>query len=112
MSKKNRRDVVYSTNPDFNYEYDQEDELETLAPEDQELKLIVDRKQRKGKVATIIAGFVGTTTDLKALEKLIKAKCGVGGSSKDGEIIIQGELRDKIDAILKAEGYKTKRVGG
>jgi len=81
-------------------------------PNEQLLELYIDKKQRKGKVATVIKGFVGQQEDLKALEKALKAKCGVGGSSKDGEIIIQGNLRDKVDVLLKAEGYKTKKVGG
>jgi translation initiation factor 1 len=112
MSKKNRKNVVYSTNPDYDYELDHEEDLETLPPSQQTLELHIDRKQRKGKTATLVKGFIGTPDDLKSLEKLLKAKCGVGGSSKDGEILIQGEVRNKIEGILQSEGYKTKKVGG
>ncbi len=112
MSKKNRKNVVYSTNPDFGYEYDSNEVEETLPPSEQTLELYIDRKQRKGKAVTLIKGFVGTPEDLKDLEKLLKAKCGVGGSSKNGEIIIQGEVRDKVNEILKEKGYATKKVGG
>ena len=109
---KDRLGVVFSTNPDFEYEEEQEVQEETLAPKDQELKISLDRKKRKGKTVTLVTGFVGIDEDLKVLAKLLKSKCGVGGSTKDGEIIIQGEFRDKIIDILQAEGYQTKRVGG
>ena len=85
--KKGRVNVVYSTNPDFRYEYDEENETETLAPEKQNLRVTLDSKQRKGKTVTLVQGFVGTEDDLKELAKLLKNKCGVGGSVKDGEII-------------------------
>lgn len=113
MAKKKKRvDVVYSTNPSFGYEYEQDEEQETLPPSEQTLRVMIDRKQRKGKAVTLIDGFVGTTDDLKELGKKLKSKCGVGGSAKDGEIIIQGEMRDKVMDLLKADGYKVKRVGG
>lgn len=106
--KKGRVNVVYSTNPDFQYEYNGEEETETLAPEKQNLRVTLDSKQRKGKIVTLVQGFVGTEDDLKELAKLIKNKCGVGGSVKDGEIIIQGELKEKILAILRDNKYRAK----
>ena len=108
--KKNRKGVMYSTNPDFEFEYENE-RIDTLANNRQNLKVCID-KHRAGKIAVIIKDFVGNTDDLKALSKTLKAKCGVGGSTKNGEIIIQGNLRDKIMDILKKEGYNYKRVGG
>ena len=108
--KKNRKGVMYSTNPDFDYKYENK-EQETLINNEQELKVCID-KHRAGKVAVIIKDFIGTTDDLKSLGKMLKAKCGVGGSAKNGEIIIQGNLRDKVMEILKKEGYNYKRVGG
>ena len=111
--KKGRINVVYSTNPDFNYEYEQEFQEETLAPEKQNLKVVLDSKQRKGKTVTLIQGFIGTEEDLKELAKLLKNKCGTGGSVKDGEIIIQGDFKTKIMELLVKEGYtKTKGIGG
>ena len=93
--KKERINVVYSTNPNYQYEYNQEEEQETLAPEKQNLRVTLDSKQRKGKTVTLVQGFTGTEEDLKELAKLLKNKCGVGGSVKDGEIIIQGEVKEK-----------------
>ena len=114
MAKKKKRvDVVYSTDPNYGYGFqdDHEDE-ETLEPYKQTLRVLIDRKQRKGKSVTLVAGFKGSTNDLKDLGKHLKSKCGVGGSVKEGEIIIQGEVRDKVMAILKDDGYQVKRVGG
>lgn len=114
MSKKNKNriNVVYSTNPDFNYE-EENDEFETIESHLQQLKVLIDRKQRKGKSVTIISGFIGTDDDLNDLAKTLKSKCGVGGSIKDGEILIQGELKDKVTDLLINLGYsKTKKVGG
>ncbi|MDL2330404.1 translation initiation factor [Odoribacter sp. OttesenSCG-928-A06] len=109
MSKnKNRINVVYSTNPDFNYEYNQSEEAETLAPEKQNLKVVQDSKQRAGKTVTLVQGFVGSEEDLKELAKVLKNKCGVGGSAKDGEIIIQGAFKEKIIGILQNLKYKVK----
>jgi len=109
---KHRDGVVYSTEDDFEFEYEGEDEAETLAPGDQHLKVQLDKKARGGKQVTLITGFIGTEEDLKSLGKLLKSKCGVGGSAKDEEIIIQGDLRDKVQQILEKEGYNVKRVGG
>ena len=110
--KKERINVVYSTNPDFGYEYDEDEEVETLEPNKQLLYVSIDKKSRAGKEVTLIEGFVGNEDDLKELGKLLKSKCVVGGSAKDGEILIQGNFRDKIINILESEGYKTKRKGG
>tara|TARA_B110000003_G_C16396196_1_gene436409 strand:- start:101 stop:439 length:339 start_codon:yes stop_codon:yes gene_type:complete len=107
---KNRKGVMYSTNQDFEYEYEN-DEMETLPNNEQNLKICID-KHRSGKIAVIIKEFIGTSEDLKSLGKLLKSKCGVGGSVKNGEIIIQGNIRDKVMEILKKEGYNYIRVGG
>lgn len=110
--RKNRIDVVYSTNPDFDYDYQEDNTLEeTLEPSKQKLSVYFDNKaKKKGKQATMISGFVGTDDDLKDLAKLLKTKCAVGGSVKDGDIIIQGDFRDKIVGILTQEGYKAKKL--
>jgi translation initiation factor 1 len=110
--KKERLNVVYSTNPNFSYEFEQEDEQETLEPSKQLLYVSIDRKQRGGKEVTLIEGFIGSDDDLKELGKLLKSKCGVGGTAKDGVIIVQGSFRDKIMDLLVKEGYKVKRKGG
>ncbi|MBR5643969.1 MAG: translation initiation factor [Salinivirgaceae bacterium] len=109
---KDRLNVVYSTNPDFAYETDDEQEAETLEPGKQNLKVSIDRKQRAGKSVTLVQGFVGTSDDLKELAKMLKNKCGVGGSAKDGEIIIQGEFKQKVFDLLLQAGYKVKMSGG
>lgn len=110
-SKKKRVDIVYSTNPDYQYQYDEQIEQETLEPSKQKLKVYLDTKARKkGKQATLISGFVGTDEDLKDLGKLLKTKCAVGGSVKEGEILIQGDFRDKIVQILTQEGYQAKKL--
>lgn len=102
---------VYSTNDDFDLNNELETE-ETLSPEEQRLEAHLDKKNRGGKVVTIIKGFVGNSDDLKTLSKDLKTLCGVGGSVKDGEIIIQGNFRDKIMNYMKNKGYQVKRVGG
>mgnify|MGYP002620342247 CR=1 FL=1 len=108
---KKRLGVVYSTNPDFAYEQAGEaTEAETLPPSSQKLTVSIDRKGRGGKQVTLVKGFVGTDEDLKALGKAIKVKCGTGGSASDGEILIQGDMRDKVVQILQQMGYaKAKR---
>ncbi|MFM6947255.1 MAG: translation initiation factor [Flavobacteriales bacterium] len=114
MSKKSKniQNVVYSTNPNFAYEYEQDDEQQTLAPQQQKLYVSLDRKQRAGKEVTLIEGFIGTEEDLKELGKILKSKCGVGGSVKDGEILIQGNFKQKIFDLLIKEGYsQTKQKG-
>ena len=105
---KERLGVVFSTNPDFDYEHEEEETQETLAPSEQQLKVLLDRKKRKGKTVTLVEGFVGSEEDLKELGKLLKSKCGVGGSVKDGEILIQGDFKNRIVEILKNEGYRAK----
>jgi translation initiation factor 1 len=104
--------IVFSTNPDHEYPQETCEEAETPAPAYQQLRVLLDKKQRGGKAVTLISGFVGTTDDLQALGKRLKQKCGVGGSVKDGEILIQGDFRDKVIAMLGGEGYSVKRSGG
>lgn len=107
---KSRLGVMYSTNPDFKYDTDKEEEEETIPAGKQLLRISLDKRNRGGKVVTLITGFRGTSDDLTALGKLLKTKCGVGGSAKDGEIIVQGDLRNKVLEILKKEGYEKSRV--
>lgn len=108
--KNNKGGIVYSTNPDYHYQDDNED-AETLSNEKQNLKIWLDRKGG-GKVVSRIAGFIGTEDDLNNLKKKIQNLCGSGGSAKDEEIMIQGDHRDKILAFLLKEGYKAKKAGG
>ncbi|MBB4036189.1 translation initiation factor 1 [Dysgonomonas hofstadii] len=107
---KDRLNVVYSTNPDFKYDTDDEQEEETILKEKQALRISLDKRNRKGKAVTLITGFVGTTEDMEALGKMLKVKCGVGGSAKDGEIIVQGDFRSKILELLQKEGYAKARI--
>ncbi len=108
---KKRDGVVYSTSADFEYNYQQEGEPATRPPNQQDLRVELDKSMRAGKQVTLVTGFVGTAADLEVLGKLLKSKCGVGGSVKDGQVIIQGDHRDKILSILQKEGYKAKRKG-
>jgi translation initiation factor 1 len=110
--KKERLNVVYSTNPDFQFEYDEDVQPDTLPVNQQKLYVSIDRKQRGGKEVTLIEGFIGSEDDLKDLGKMVKQRCGVGGTAKDGEILIQGNFRDKVCALLEKEGYQVKRKGG
>jgi translation initiation factor 1 len=114
MSKKNdwkaREGVVYSTNSEFNYSHGQSHEQNTLPPAQQALRVLLDKSGRAGKQVTLVTGFVGTSADLESLTKVLKTKCGVGGSCKDGEILIQGDARDKVLAILTKDGYKAKKI--
>ncbi len=108
---KDRLGMVYSTAADYQYTTADESE-QTLEPSKQDLRVWLDKKHRAGKIATIVRGFVGADDDLKELAKLLKSRCGVGGSAKDGEIIIQGDHRDRVVEILAKSGYKSKKAGG
>ena len=108
MSKKNKSDkhgFVYSTNPDFNFQPEEETPAKTLPPAQQKLRIRLETKHRGGKVVTLITGFAGTEEDLEELGKKLKNTCGTGGSAKDSEIIIQGDQRDKVLQWLLKNGY-------
>ena len=109
--KKDKGGLVYSTNPDFSYDDGGSDSHETLPPSQQKLIVGKSSKHRAGKVVTLVTGFVGSEDDLEALGKMLKNKCGAGGSVKDGEILIQGDVRQKLAEILQKEGYKLKISG-
>ena len=113
-SKKNKQKegIVYSTRPDLQYEYQHEEEATTLPPQQQLLYVSRDRKQRAGKVVTLVSGFVGSNEDLEKLGKMLKTRCGVGGTVKEGEILIQGDFMEKVKQLLIAEGFKVKQKGG
>jgi translation initiation factor 1 len=104
--------IMFSTDPNFTYEPEQEATEETLPPAQQDLRVQLDRKQRGGKSVTLITGFIGNPADLELLGKKLKQKCGVGGSAKDREILIQGDFREKVLQLLVADGYKAKKIGG
>ena len=106
---KKRDGVVFSTNPNYKYDIGEEDDIQTLPPEKQKLVVTIDRSGRAGKQVTLVKGFVGRAEDLADLGKKLKTKCGVGGSVKDGEIIIQGDFRDKVTELLNKDGYRAKR---
>ena len=109
---KKRDGIVFSTADSFDYNFGNEEAQDTLPPSQQKLRVLLDKKSRAGKQVTLIEGFVGTEEDLKELGKLLKNKCGVGGSTKDGEILIQGDHRDKVLQVLTQAGYGAKKVGG
>ena len=108
---KKRLGVVYSTNPDFKYDFAGE-EQETPSPSEQLLYVSLDRKNRKGKSVTLVQGFTGTSEALKDLGKDLKNRCGTGGSVKNGEILVQGDFRDRVVSILQESGYRVRRKGG
>ena len=111
-SKKNRIGVVFSTNPEYDYSFDEDMDVDDISENKQKLRVLIDRKKRKGKEVTLVTDFVGTEESMKALGKMLKSKCGVGGAVKDGEIMIQGNQRDKIVKILLGLGYTgTKKSG-
>jgi len=103
--------IMYSTDPSFSYETEEE-AVETVANNQQDLRVMLDRKNRGGKAVTLVTGYRGGADELEKLSKMLKTKCGVGGSAKDGEIIIQGDFRDKVVLILQKEGFKVKKSGG
>ena len=110
--KKEKLNVVYSTNPDFNYQFEETEETETLSKNQQKLYVSIDKKQRGGREVTLVEGFIGSEEDLKELGKFLKSKCGVGGTVKEMEILIQGNFKDKITDLLLKEGYSVKKKGG
>lgn len=97
--------LVYSTDPNFKLQEEQPDDMETILPAQQKLRIILDKKQRAGKAVTLVTGFVGTEKDLEELGKKLKSFCGTGGSVKEGEIIVQGDNRDKMLQWLQKNGY-------
>lgn len=109
---KKRDGIVFSTADSFDYQFREAESQETLPASQQKLRVLLDKKARAGKQVTLIEGFVGSEEDLKELGKLLKNKCGVGGSTKDGEILIQGDHRDKVLQVLTQAGYGAKKVGG
>jgi len=112
MKRKNRTGIVYSTDPGFRYTDDAAKEKDTLPPNQQDLKVMLDSRNRKGKQVTLVTGFIGVDSDLQALARELKMLCGSGGSAKDGEIIIQGDFREKILKYLTDKRFKVKKAGG
>jgi translation initiation factor 1 len=104
--------IMYSTDPSFSYQHDQDAVEESVPNNQQDLRVTLDRKNRGGKAVTLITGYRGSAADLEILSKTLKTKCGVGGAAKDGEIIIQGDFRDKVMLILQKDGFKVKKSGG
>ena len=109
---KKREGVVYSTNADFAFEQASSQEAQALNPEEQQLRIHIDRSGRAGKQVTIVSGYVGLANDLEDLCKQLKTRCGAGGSVKNGEVLIQGDFRDKVLVFLTKERYKAKKSGG
>ena len=109
---KDRLGMVYSTNPNFKFESENIEEAQTLPTQKQNLRVQLDKKKRAGKSVTLVTGFVGSEADLNALGKMLKSKCGVGGTVKDGEILIQGDFVVRLMDLLMKEGYKVKKIGG
>lgn len=107
---KKRLDIVYSTNPDYHFQEEGDENSKTLPKEKQLLRISLDKRNRRGKAVTLITGFMGTDVDLQELGKILKMKCGVGGSAKEGEIIVQGDHRGKVLEILQKEGYAKSRI--
>jgi translation initiation factor 1 len=112
MAKKEKLNIIYSTNPNFQYEFEEEENVESKPNNQQKLYVSIDKKQRGGKEVTLVEGFVGPEEELKELGKLLKSKCGVGGSVKDNEILIQGNFKDKVYDLLVKENYKVTKKGG
>ena len=106
---KSRLGVVFSTNPDYTYDQPEREEPATLEPGRQKLTVSIDRRHRSGKQVTLVSGFVGTEEDLVALGRILRTKCGTGGAAKEGEILVQGDFRDKIVTLLQSMGYRAKR---
>ncbi|TKC12976.1 translation initiation factor [Pedobacter polaris] len=104
--------IMYSTDPAFTYEDHTLSSDESLPNNQQDLRIMLDRKNRGGKAVTLITGYQGTDENLQVLAKMLKTKCGVGGAAKDGEILIQGDFREKVFLMLQKEGYKVKKSGG
>ena len=109
---RNRSGIVYSTLEDFEYTSHDETHIEAISNDKQDLRVMLDRRQRAGKQVTLVTGFIGPDEDLRELAKTLKTACGVGGSSKNGEVIIQGNFVEKILSVLLKKGYRAKRSGG
>ena len=110
---KDKLQFAYSTNPSYKPDEDEADTVKTLEPSKQDLRIWIEKKNRGGKVVSIVSGFIGSNDELKELGKQLKSRCGVGGSVKDGEIIIQGDFRERILDLLNELGYKkVKKAGG
>ena len=112
MSKKKRINIVYSTADNFDYDFEEDVSEKTLDPDAQKLYVSIDRKKRAGKEVTLVEGFIGDADDLKDLAKFLKSKCGVGGAAKNGEILIQGNFKDKVYDLLISKNYSVKKKGG
>lgn len=110
--KQSYQGVVYSTNPDFNYDSGSDEDSTTLPPKQQNLRVSIDKKQRGGKAVTVVSGFIGNMSDLDVLGKKLKQRCGVGGSVKEGQILIQGTFKERVIQLLEQEGYRVKGAGG